>query len=436
MFNESRRWATMLTIALILGISIVSLANALLGTLVSVTLSAHGLGNASVGVVMSCYWIGYIISALTTATVIERIGHIRAFTAFAATVAASILVLTFGVQTETWALCRALTGYGCAALFMVTESWLSASSTSLTRGKTFSAYMLATYICMGAGQFLLNTFTNDGPLLTLVALLFSVSLIPVALARGSSNSVEQVTKFGVRRLMSIAPVSALVCCIVGAASAAFYGMIAPALRLAHQPAADVSFVVASFVFGGLVAQLPGGRLSDLLDRRLVMFGAAVGAAVVACLLARLFDRVSIVPLCLLTGVLGAFLSVLYPIAVAHANDGIAKSDAIPLSGALILFNGIGSFLGTLLAGFLMRAFGVAGLLGLIAVAAAMITAICLRALMTSGKAWQIRRFVMLHSHAMLNPGIHPHLDFKTRAERPKALWAPSSSDSSVESESV
>lgn len=416
---------------LILGISIVSLANALLGTLVSMTLSAHGVGNAGVGVVMSCYWLGYIVSALTTGMVIERIGHIRAFTAFAATVAVSVLVLTFGVQTETWAICRVLTGYGCAALFMVTESWLSASATSSTRGKTFGAYMLATYVCMGAGQFLLNTSSNEAHLLTLVALLFAAALIPVALAHGNANPVEQVTKFGVRRLIKIAPVSALVCCIVGASTGAFYGMIAPALRLIHQPTADVSFVVASFVFGGLMAQLPVGWISDRVDRRLVMLATASGAVVNAALLACVFDHVGIVTLCLLLGALGAFLSALYPVAVAHANDRIARSDVIPLSGALILVNGAGAFFGPLVAGLLMRAFGAPGLLGLIAVTSLAMTAICLRAIMTSGKALPIRPFVMMHSHTMLNPGIHPHLDFKPDAVQQVALHAPSVSNLEV-----
>ncbi len=421
---------------LILGISVVSLANELLGTLVSMTLAAHGLGSASVGIVMSCYWLGYIVSALTTDTVIERIGHIRAFTAFAAMVAASALLLTFGIQPEMWALCRALTGYGCAALFMVTESWLSASSTSSTRGRTFGIYMLATYVCMGAGQFLLNTSADETRLLTLSALLFATSLIPVALARGTSPPLKQIAKFGVRRLMSVAPVSALVCCISGAASGAFYGMIAPALHLVHQPVAHVPFVVASFVFGGLLAQLPVGRLSDRIDRRLVMLGTAALTLVIAVVLACVFDRIAIVALCLLTAMLGAFLSVLYPVAVAHANDRIAKSDAIPLSGALILVNGIGSFFGPVLAGLLMKAFGAPGLLGVIAVASLAMTAICLRAVMTSSKALPTRPFVILHSHAMLNPGIHPHLDFGHQAERPSAPQTPSTADSSAEATSA
>jgi MFS family permease len=409
---------------LILGISIVSLANALLGTLVSVMLSAHGLGNTGVGLVMSCYWLGYIVSALTTGSVIERIGHVRAFTAFAATVAASVLALMFGKQTEVWALCRVLTGYGCAALFMVTESWLSASSTSSTRGTVFGTYMLATYICMGAGQFLLNVDPSGVNLLTLDGLLFAVALIPVALVRDNPPPVHQVSRFGIKRLVSIAPVSALVCAMSGLASGAFYGMIAPALRVAHEPTRNVSFVVASLVFGGLVAQLPVGRLSDSIDRRLVMTGAAAGSAVSAMVLARTFGHVSVGSLCILTGVLGACLSVLYPLAVAHVNDRIAKGDAIPASGALILVNGTGSLFGPALAGLLMRFFGADGLFGLMAFTAAMAAAICFRAIAASGPALSIRPFLMLHGHAMLNPGLHPHLRFRARHYVPETLQTP------------
>jgi MFS family permease len=69
--------------------------------------------------------------------------------------------------------------------------------------------------------------------------------------------------------------------------------------------------------------------------------------------------------------LGGFMSVIYPVSVAHANDRMPAERAVAVSGRLILISGVGSTLGPLVGSSMMEAFGIRGLFDSMAVAAAL-----------------------------------------------------------------
>ena len=58
--------------------------------------------------------------------------------------AIGILGLSLYFETVSWTVFRLMTGFGCAGLFVTTESWLSVKSNSETRGTDFSIYIVAT----------------------------------------------------------------------------------------------------------------------------------------------------------------------------------------------------------------------------------------------------------------------------------------------------
>src|SRR4030095_14645104 len=106
------------------------------------------------GFVTSAYFAGYATGALLCHRLIERAGHIRALSAFAALLGAALPSQALYFHPALWAVLRALTGFGCAGLFVATESWLNAKATTATRGSVFSIYMVATYATFAASQFM------------------------------------------------------------------------------------------------------------------------------------------------------------------------------------------------------------------------------------------------------------------------------------------
>jgi len=138
---------------LVIATSIIQLANGFFGTFVSLRVAIENFDAA--GLVLSAYFAGFTVGALRSGKIIERIGHIRAFAAFAGLVAAATVVMPLLVGSLAWVVLRAIVGFGCAGIFVTTESWLSVKAPSSERGRVFSIYMVGTFLALALGQLLI-----------------------------------------------------------------------------------------------------------------------------------------------------------------------------------------------------------------------------------------------------------------------------------------
>ena len=74
---------------LILATSIIQLANGFFGTFISLRVATEDFGPTLSGLVLSSYFAGFTLGALRCERIIERVGHIRAYAAFAGMVVAA-----------------------------------------------------------------------------------------------------------------------------------------------------------------------------------------------------------------------------------------------------------------------------------------------------------------------------------------------------------
>jgi MFS family permease len=125
------------------------------------------------------------------------------------------------------------------------------------------------------------------------------------------------------------------------------------------------------VVGGAVAQYPAGRISDRMDRRLVLL-ALLAAGGTTSLALWLFAPTGIV-LVAFGFLLGAFSLSVYSIAAAHGYDKTANEDMVPTAATMLLANGLGAVSGPVVAAGLMSYAGpralflfMAGVLGALA----------------------------------------------------------------------
>jgi MFS family permease len=110
------------------------------------------------------------------------------------------------------------------------------------------------------------------------------------------------------------------------------------------------------ILGGMTAQIPMGKLSDTMDRRLVMMGCCAAMFFIAPVFKYLW------PLGHFYTGLGAFLLgfclfVIYPVCVSHVNDLVTDDERVHASGKLILLQGLGLIAGPVAVGFVMDHFG-------------------------------------------------------------------------------
>ncbi|WP_048707481.1 MFS transporter, partial [Microvirga massiliensis] len=344
--------------------------------------------------VLASYYGGYTLGAATIAGVLQRVGHIRLFAALAGLVAAAITLQPIFTSPGAWIGIRLLTGLGCAGLFITAESWLNAATVPQNRGFVFAIYMVAANAAFGLGQFLINLPAPGGyELFSLAAALFCLALIPVSLTRATAPKLPDTPPLRLRELRRIAPVALAGCAASGLTGSAFYSLVPAYAQAQGIPAASISAYVATAIFGGLAFQIPAGRLSDRYDRRLVAGAIATGLAATALCLAVL-PQTSVV--FGFTFVLGGFLSTIYPVCVAHANDRVAPDQVVSVSGQLILVYGLASFLGPIIGTSIMGAAGMRGVFVYMAAAAgAFVLAAVWRSLRVEAPERKARPFTIL-----------------------------------------
>jgi MFS family permease len=167
---------------LVVATSIIQLANGFFGTLVSLRVAIENFDVS--GMVLSAYFAGFTLGALRCGRMIERIGHTRAYAAFAGLVAAATAVMPLLVGSLAWMVLRTLIGFGCAGIFVTTESWLAAKALPAERGRVFSMYMVGSFLALGIGQLLIARadVTATAPFNVIVAL-FALALVMVSTAR-------------------------------------------------------------------------------------------------------------------------------------------------------------------------------------------------------------------------------------------------------------
>lgn len=338
---------------LIFGTSLVQLANGYLGTLVSMQVASLHFGARLDGVILAAYYAGYTLGAARAGRIIERVGHIRAFAALAGILGAAAAMQPVLPSALFWIIARLATGFGVAGLFLATESWLNAKVSSTSRGFIFALYMVATSATFGGGQFLLNIGDAQGhTLFSLAAALFCLALIPVSTTRAEAPNLPPAPHLSLRELRQLAPVSVFGCAAAGIVGSSYFALVPAYGTVEGLSASTISTLVATAIFGGLAFQVPVGRLSDRFDRRLVAGLLGIGIGLTALAFVALTPH-GFVPL-VLNFLFGGFMSTLYPVCVAHANDRVPPERAVAVSGQLILISGMASCLGPIIGTWIMQ----------------------------------------------------------------------------------
>jgi MFS family permease len=384
---------------LIVATSIVQLANGFFTTYFSLRVAVEGFDATLAGLVLSSYFAGFTFGAVRSDRIIARVGHIRAYAAFGGLVGAATVMMPLLVDPYAWLVLRAVVGFGCAGLFVATESWLNTKAPPAMRGRVFAIYMVGTFVALAAGQLLIGRIdlAASGPF-NVIAALFAVALVMVSFTRAEPPQVTAAPKMPFRELAAAAPIAVAGCALSGLMTGTFYALLPAWMQGAGVVRETIALFMFAAVAGGLAFQVPIGRLSDHLDRRHVVAGLGVGVAVVA--VALVFLPRSLPVVLPAAALLGGFMSTLYPVSVAHANDRMPADRVVAVSGALILLSGLGSVAGPLIGTQLMVAFDINGVLYLMAGAALLLAVLAVgRSLQRAPPAHRARTFEVLTPQA-------------------------------------
>src|SRR5215471_13299072 len=199
---------------LIVATSLIQLANGFFGTFISLRVAIEDFGPTMAGLVLSSFFAGFTLAALRCGRIIERIGHIRGYAGFAGLVAAATAAMPLIIGPLVWVVLRAIVGFGCAGLFITTESWLNAKAKPTERGRTFSIYMIGTFLALAVGQLLIGRAEIEAtaPFNAIVAL-FAVALVMVSTTRAEPPSAPAAETPAYGQLAHAAPVAVVGCAL-------------------------------------------------------------------------------------------------------------------------------------------------------------------------------------------------------------------------------
>jgi UMF2 family putative MFS family transporter len=334
---------------LLCGLLLLTVAMAVLNTLVPLWLSHEQLPTWQVGLVSSSYFMGNLVGTLVAGSVIMHSGFNRSYHYACAIFAISTAALSFSTDIWSWLALRFFAGVGCAMVWVIVESALLRSGTNANRSQLLAAYMTVYYLGTVLGQLMLGAVpTAVLQVLPWATSLMVLAMLPLLFARFTRPEAHTSVPMWAMLRRRSARLGIHGCIISGAVLGSLYGLLP--LYLAHKGMSDanVGLWMALLVSAGIMGQWPVGRLADRFGR-LAVLRVQVSLVIIGSI--AMLGNYGIVPALFTLGCAGFTL---YPVAMSWACETAAAHELVAMNQALLMSYTIGSLAGPATVAALMQ----------------------------------------------------------------------------------
>jgi MFS family permease len=360
--------------ALLLAVAVLMLGGGLQAVLLPIRAEIEGFSDLHIGLMGSAYYLGQIGGCLMTPAIVARVGHIRAFAAFSAIASVAPLLHPISADPLLWMVLRLVTGITIAGVLLVIESWLAAAADHETRGSVLGAYTLIHLAVLMAGMQMISFGSPSSfELFSVVAVLFSLAAVPIALTTAIAPVPPKRAKMRLGWIFYISPAAWLAAFLSGITNGAFWMLTPVFAKDIGYSSSGIALFLAVGVLAGAITQWPVGSLSDRMGRRslIAVTGLVAGIGGVGLALA---PTDNVVLMFAFIAVFGGANFPIYTLALAHINDLVSKRRAVEVASSLLLIFSIGAVIGPIVSAFAMDMFGPGALFVTTAVAHLAITA--------------------------------------------------------------
>ncbi len=326
--------------------------------LLPVRMQSDGVSLDSMGLVLSMLYVGFVLGAYYSRSLLQSVGHIRIFAMCGSLTSVAILLSGLYPEPIMLALMRMLTGFCIACINATLDSWLSDSATEKNRGRILSINQMMVMTALFAGQFLLNVAPIENiTLFVICGILFSLSITPIVISRQVGPQIEDSQSMSLMTVFKLSP--------LGVVSSFFSGLLYAGLTnllpiFAHKKGLsgiDLSVFMGAAISGAIILQFPIAYLSDNFDRRKIMLMMVV-ALIGLCLALPLLmaSDLFILTLCviaLITGLVACF----YPMSMAETFETVLKEQILSAMSSVLFIYALGSIVGPYFASVTMNTFG-------------------------------------------------------------------------------
>ncbi|MDF1756886.1 MAG: MFS transporter [Legionellaceae bacterium] len=344
----------------LLSLFIFALGNGFFITLLSLTMNHYHEPPLLIGSMTGIYYLGLVCGSFKIESFIAKVGHIRAFSTFASTLAVVSLLHGIFYNMPLWLILRFIGGFSTAGVFVVIESWLLCNSTNTTRGQVLSFYMITFYASEALGQLLINCGAPTDLLLYGIAtMLCSLSVIPLSMSNVSMPQFDEPSTMSILDLFKQTTSGVFGCFFAGMILSATYALCPILFFNLYNDTSTVSFLMFAMIFGGMALQYPVGKISDIIERRLVVI-VICGLIIISSLLLLLTIKYFVASI-ILIGIFGGLTSTVYPISISYSCDSLDTKNIVAGIQGLLLSYSIGATLGPFVAPMFMHLFSGKGL---------------------------------------------------------------------------
>ena len=359
--------------ALFLGIGTIMIAHGLQMQVMGIRSVNENFNLITTGIFMSGYFVGYFLGSQTTPKLVQKVGHIRVFAAFASLASLSALLAAVYVNPLMWTFSRFITGISLVSCYIVAESWLNDRATNKNRGQLLSAYMIILFGGLALGMLLLNVSNpNSYEPFILVSVLLSLALVPILLTKRSAPKFKKIGTISIKELYKISPLGTVSSFCTGLIHSAFFSLIAVYATTSNFTLFETSILLFMATIAGVIFQGPIGYFSDKYERRkVIVITTALGA--MFAFIATIFGGESLqnmylsvrlsfskIVFFISVGIYAGLALPLFSLNLAHTNDYVTKDKFVAAGGGIQLIFGIGAIIGPILCSFFMDIFNING----------------------------------------------------------------------------
>ncbi len=334
-------------------LALLMLSNGFFLTYVSAKLHLEHYTPLQIGVIQGSYYAGFLIAALKSEHLIQRIKHIRAFSFFASIATVATLATVFAHHIAIWILMRFIMGLCIAALYVVIESWFLIVSSKKNRGVVLGIYMLGLYLSQSSSQFIIDFVDIQSMMAFIVAgMLAALSILPVTFTHSTIPDMEVPPPSAVLKFFIMAPLGTVGAVLAGVMLGSFY-TFGP--NFAQNYNYSIAYLMSITIAGGFLLQYPIGHLSDHFDRRKVLIIVSALTLLMAAGLVLFLKREFWV--LFFSFFLGGFAFTIYPLCITQVVDRSDTSQATTVAGAMLFAYSIGAVIGPLVTPIFISFFG-------------------------------------------------------------------------------
>lgn len=336
------------------------MGNAILVASAGLLLNNMGASNTQVGLVAASYYLGGLISTITSHRIVSHVGHIRSFAIFSSLLAAFGLMHVLFESINAWIIFRFVLGYSYHALLMIIESWLNTRATNDIRSRVLGIYAAVYYLSFGLGVLILGLSLNSIKTLAIAHIFLIFCVIPISLIRVKEPSLPAKMKISLPNVFATSRLGFMTSIIAGMIVNSYSAMSGIYMIKLGYTGEEFSRFLALALFGGFIGQNFVGAFSDKYGRKIaILTTSSIGFALAFLM----FIFTNLYVHYVLSFFFGMNVFCLYALALARASDQ-AKEGQIVEVGRTILFGfSLGSVISPVVVGELMEIFGHYGFMG-------------------------------------------------------------------------